>query len=115
MGEKRKTYYSLKPKAKKVFIPKCILDKKRKQNQEYDKSRENSTKRGYGARWQKAREYYLKKHPLCALHERVGFFVDATELDHIIPAKKAPELFWDRNNWQGLCKSCHSRKTAKGE
>lgn len=21
-------------------------------------------------------------------------------------------LFWDRTNWQGLCKQCHSRKTA---
>jgi 5-methylcytosine-specific restriction protein A len=37
----------------------------------------------------------------------------ATEVDHIIPHKGDMKLFWDSDNWQGLCKSCHSKKTAK--
>ncbi|WP_328203649.1 hypothetical protein [Brevibacillus nitrificans] len=37
----------------------------------------------------------------------------ATVVDHIIPHKGDKELFWDQKNWQGLCDSHHSRKTAK--
>lgn len=37
----------------------------------------------------------------------------ATEVDHIIPHRGDQQLFWDTNNWQGLCKPCHSRKTAQ--
>jgi 5-methylcytosine-specific restriction protein A len=38
--------------------------------------------------------------------------VVATDLDHIIPHKGDKDAFWVRSNWQGLCRSCHSRKTA---
>lgn len=33
-------------------------------------------------------------------------------VDHIIPHKGDPELFWDQDNWQSLCKPHHDRKTA---
>ena len=33
--------------------------------------------------------------------------------DHIIPHKRDMKLFWDRNNWQPLCKPCHDTKTAR--
>lgn len=36
----------------------------------------------------------------------------ATVVDHIIPHKGDQYLFWDRSNWQPLCKLCHDRKTA---
>lgn len=36
----------------------------------------------------------------------------ATVLDHIEPHKGDWSKFWDRTNWQGLCKACHDRKTA---
>lgn len=35
----------------------------------------------------------------------------ATVVDHIIPHRGNEELFWDEDNWQGLCKRCHDRKT----
>ena len=35
-------------------------------------------------------------------------------VDHIIPHRGDPELFWDRSNWQALCKNCHDRKTGMG-
>ncbi|MFA6100484.1 MAG: HNH endonuclease signature motif containing protein [Patescibacteria group bacterium] len=36
----------------------------------------------------------------------------ATVVDHKEPHKGDYELFWDEDNWQGLCASCHNRKTA---
>ena len=32
-------------------------------------------------------------------------------VDHIIPHRGDQKLFWDQNNWQSLCKSCHDKKT----
>lgn len=75
--------------------------------------RETSASRGYGYRWQKARAGYLNRHPLCAECESIGRVTAATDLDHITPHKGDMARFWDRSNWQGLCKPCHSRKTAR--
>ena len=70
-------------------------------------NRGSSAKRGYGYRWQKAREGWLKSHPLCADHLSRGQVVAATIVDHIKPHRGDNALFWDRENWQSLCKSCH--------
>lgn len=77
-----------------------------------DVRRGSSTKRGYGSRWQKARVGWLSKHSLCARHELQGITVAAIVVDHIIPHKGDMALFWDRSNWQSLCKECHDEKTA---
>lgn len=77
-----------------------------------DERRASSTQRGYGYRWQQVRAGYLRAHPLCAECTRKGRVVVATDLDHITPHKGDMDLFWSRENWQGLCASCHSTKTA---
>ena len=77
-----------------------------------EKDRGSSTQRGYGYKWQQARAGYFRKHPLCVHCEAVGRFTAATDLDHIQPHKGDQVAFWDASNWQGLCKSCHSIKTA---
>ena len=41
-----------------------------------------------------------------------GRYTKATDVDHIVPHRGDRDLFWDRNNWQALCHSCHSKKTA---
>jgi 5-methylcytosine-specific restriction protein A len=76
--------------------------------------RQSSAERGYGPRWQKTRKGYLAAHPFCTdpHGEHKGQQVLANELDHIVPHKGDMKLFWTRSNWQGLCKPCHSRKTA---
>lgn len=61
----------------------------------------------YGGRWRKARETFLRRHPLCAEHGRRGQVVAASVVDHIVPHRGDQELFWDRANWQALCKPCH--------
>lgn len=70
-----------------------------------------AAKRGYNRRWQKARKSYLEAHPLCVQCAKQGEYVRATVVDHIVPHRGDQKLFWDQNNWQSLCKSCHDKKT----
>jgi len=77
-----------------------------------EKPRETSSKRGYGYKWQQAGKGWLGKHPLCVHCQEQGRVVAATDVDHIVPHKGDMQLFWDRTNWQSLCHSCHSVKTA---
>lgn len=70
-------------------------------------SNTSSSARGYGSSWQKAREGFLRKHPVCVMHLKFGKVVKATVVDHIIPHKGDMRLFWDSSNWQALCKPCH--------
>ncbi|GAC40847.1 HNH endonuclease signature motif containing protein [Paenibacillus popilliae] len=79
----------------------------------YDKHRESAAKRGYDHRWRKGRLKFLQKHPLCKHCFDAGKLTGATVVDHILPHKGDRKLFWNRKNWQGLCDSCHSVKTAK--
>ena len=80
-----------------------------------DQQRGNANERGYGNAWRKAREGYLRSHPLCecpdcdAGRKRV---TPATVVDHRVPHRGDQVLFWDRNNWQAMSKPCHDRKTA---
>ena len=74
----------------------------------FDRRAERST-----GRYQKARLGFLKKHPLCAECGRQGITKAATDLDHIIPVRDAPDRFWDRTNWQPLCRECHEAKTVE--
>lgn len=76
-----------------------------------DRQRGTAHQRGYDARWDKARLEHLDEQPLCADHMKRGYIEAATVVDHITPHKGDKELFWDRNNWQSLCKPCHDRKT----
>ncbi|MFV3402860.1 HNH endonuclease [Pseudomonas sp. NY15463] len=66
-----------------------------------------SSQRGYDYRWQKARERYLRDHPLCVFCERNGRTAAANVVDHIVAHRGDMVLFWDQANWQSLCKSCH--------
>jgi len=67
----------------------------------------------YDRRWQKVRAAYLAKHPLCADCQIARRLTPATDVHHIV---KPSDGGSDRDeNLMGLCKSCHSRRTAKGE
>jgi len=77
-----------------------------------DARRGSSADRGYGSKWQKARATYLMSHPLCRVCDGQGRVKLAKVVDHIVPHKGDQKLFWDSGNWQPLCASCHSTKTA---
>ena len=79
----------------------------------YDKYRGNSAKRGYDHKWRAARQRFLEQNPICKHCFEAGKLTPAVVVDHIVPHKGDRTLFWDRDNWQPLCASCHSTKTAK--
>ena len=68
--------------------------------------REKTATRGYGGKWQRLRKLYIKAHPIC-----VECGKPAEVVDHIIPHRNDPELMWNDDNWQSLCKRCHDHKT----
>jgi len=90
----------------------CATHRKTEQKR-IDKARGSSTERGYDSKWRTARAGFLRKHPLCAACERINRTAAASVVDHITPHKGDKDLFWDRANWQPLCKPCHDRKTAR--
>lgn len=70
------------------------------------------------ARWKKFRKEALSDQPICAdpfgIHKEYGEVVSSTQVDHVIPRRDRPDLELDLDNTQGLCISCHSRKTVGG-
>jgi 5-methylcytosine-specific restriction endonuclease McrA len=70
-------------------------------------SRLSATQRGYGVQWQRARLQYLREHPLCRMCRESGRLKPAAVVDHVVPHKGDQARFWDRSNWQPLCKPCH--------
>ena len=75
--------------------------------------RDQKSKRLYNYRWAKASRAYLNNNPLCVECKKNNKITPARVTDHIVPHKGNKKIFWDRSNWQPLCDSCHSRKTAK--
>lgn len=77
--------------------------------------RSSSTARGYDYAWQIARLEYLEQHPLCVMCEALGIIEPATVVDHKRPHCGDMVLFWDRSNWQGLCKPHHDGEKQRQE
>jgi 5-methylcytosine-specific restriction endonuclease McrA len=65
----------------------------------------------YGHRWRKERLQHLAQHPLCVHCAKQDRTTEAKVVDHKVPHGGDLTLFWDRDNWQSLCKQCHDRKT----
>jgi 5-methylcytosine-specific restriction protein A len=86
---------------------------KNRLQREYNRKRGSSTRQGYDARWRAARKHYLTEHPLCVECLKQGKLVPANIVNHIVPHKGDWQLFWDKSNWQALCKTCHDSKTAR--
>ncbi len=59
------------------------------------------------ANWRRERARFLALHQLCSLCSEMGRVTPATVVDHIQPHRGNTDLFWDRANWQPLCKTCH--------
>lgn len=86
-----------------------------KHRKQKERERSTSTARGYNYRWQKVRRMYLRENPLCVECLKEGWVIPATVVDHIEPHRGDQDKFWNEDNLQSLCESCHNRKTAKGK
>lgn len=85
----------------------------------YDNQRGSSAKRGYDAAWKRFRKWFLSKpeHALCedCRDKREPQLVRSTEVHHVKKVADYPELRLVESNCRGLCKTCHSARTARGE
>ena len=80
----------------------------RRENQRMQRHNRSSDKaRGYTNRWRRASKMLLRRDPVCKICNRNP----STETDHIIPKVEGGTEHPD--NLQGLCKTCHSRKTRR--
>jgi len=61
------------------------------------------------------RAQVLADNPWCVECQQRGALEVATDVDHIIPHRGDPDRFWNRENLQGLCPTCHRRKTHQGK
>jgi 5-methylcytosine-specific restriction endonuclease McrA len=76
-----------------------------------------TAERGYGGRWQRARETFLARpeNVLCRMCAEAEYVVLATIVDHVKPHRGDRVLFWDSSNWQPLCKPCHDGRKRREE
>ena len=68
--------------------------------------RGRSDERGYDSRWQRVRERFLMRHPLCSRCQEQGRIVMASVAHHVVPINDGgPRL--DQANLRALCRDCH--------
>lgn len=75
----------------------------------------SACRRGYGRTWQQVSKAYLAEHPLCADCMQRNEYTLATQVHHLVKHGGKAELLYERTNMLGLCQSCHSVRTARGE
>ena len=59
-------------------------------------------------RWRSLRKQVILSNPICQACNRAP----STQVDHIKPYSGDVSTFYDIDNLQALCHSCHSKKTA---
>lgn len=74
-----------------------------------DQHRGSARERGYDRTWEKFRAGFLAEHPLCEYCQADGRVEPTAVVDHDIPHRGDPDLFWD-NTFTGLCRTHHSEK-----
>lgn len=67
----------------------------------------------YTNRWKALSANQKRKQPLCENCLAIGLVREGRIADHIKEARDKPELFWNPDNLQTLCWSCHTIKTNK--
>lgn len=60
-------------------------------------------------RWTKESRQFREDHPLCEACARKGIVSPAEVVDHIVPVAVCGDFF-DKANWQSLCRKCNIEK-----
>lgn len=86
-----------------------------------ERARGTRSQRGYDSKWQRFRIAFLRVNPFCVDCKKgvppfgfVGEVVAATEVHHVVKLADGGARL-DPENCMALCRSCHSRRTARGE
>lgn len=91
---KRKKIPVWKPKNSVTSKPKPIETETRKEN-----------KKEYDTKWREYSIAYRKSNPFCVECLKTGVYnSEHIHVDHIIPITEKPELKYDVNNHQSLCR-----------
>ena len=61
------------------------------------------------SRFRTLRQSFLLRHAICNVCRSEPGIV----LDHVVPHRGVPALYWNQANWQALCVRCHGVKTAR--
>ena len=85
----------------------------KERNAATDRERGTAAERGYDHKWRMTRASYLKRHPLCYDCAQRKEYKMASEVHHIIKVRDGGRNYDE--NLMALCKSCHSKRTARGE
>lgn len=91
----------------------CGKTRRRQLDREYDSKRGSSTDRGYGSNWRRTRAMFLRRYPLCEDCLFEGRTEAATEVHHITAKRDGGSN--EFSNLMALCRSHHSKRTARGE
>lgn len=81
----------------------CRAKAARERKARFDKTRPTARERGYTAEWERESKAFLKDNPKCKRCDQA-----ATIVDHVQPHKGNQALFWNRANWQPLCRTHHN-------
>lgn len=65
--------------------------------------------------WREGRLEHLRANPLCIRCIKEDKVTVATIVDHRVPHQGHAKLFFDRNNWDSLCKSHHDSEKQREE
>lgn len=63
-------------------------------------------------RWKMASKRFIENNPLCKECKKKGLLTPSVITDHRIPKDKCADPL-DQDNWDPLCKPCHSVKSAQ--
>jgi 5-methylcytosine-specific restriction protein A len=95
-----------------------------------ERTRGTAAQRGYDRRWQRYAQQWKMRFPLCgdrrhpitgerqpdATDSRCvqrGLISEVYAVDHIVPHRGDPALFWEPQNHQSLCRTCHNAKSQR--
>jgi len=63
----------------------------------------------HSARWTRESRVFRSENPLCKRCAEKGIVKASEVTDHVIPPTLHGD-FWDKSNWQALCRKCNIEK-----
>jgi 5-methylcytosine-specific restriction protein A len=87
-----------------------------KHARQYEEQRPNAAIRTWyqTPRWRALRAQVRREEPFCDDCAAEGLRVASTDVDHTVPHRGDPALFWNRANLHAKCHRHHSQKTGRG-